>query len=70
MSFLERDEMDPDNDRLHTEYYDALDAAEAAGEDWFSFEDFVTRCEANRRHAASVASTLPAPPDDTADITF
>ncbi len=59
----------------HTEeefaYHQALEAAEAAGMPWFSFQDYLVRVGEATRKAASQASTLPAPPpaeDD--DISF
>ena len=69
--FPERDDlemgMDMVDDRDMIEYHDALDAAEKAGEPWFSFEEFLRRCEANRRLDASKATTLPAPSTDGDD---
>lgn len=48
-------------------YHDALDAAEEAGEPPFTFEEFMARVAARARKAASVATTLPAPPDSDDD---
>ena len=48
--------MDRDMDSA---YEEALEAAEAAGEPWFSFTEFLA---AASRHEAALAPTVPAPP--------
>jgi hypothetical protein len=68
MSFETRDDLDIGmyecEDRDTAEYYDALSAADEAGEPWFSFDEFLAR---RARRAAALASTLPAPADDSDD---
>jgi len=58
MSNMSRDDLeigqDECDDRDLIEYMDALDVAEKAGRNWFSFADFVQQIEKNR-------STRPAP---------
>ena len=58
MSNMSRDDLeigcDELEDRDYIEYHDALDAAEKAGEPWFSFDTFMRRIVENR-------STMPAP---------
>ncbi len=68
MSFDSRDDLDIGMDMAdaldEVEYYDALSAADEAGEPWFSFNEFLTR---RARRAAALASTLPAPANDDND---
>jgi hypothetical protein len=40
------------DDRAEVEYHEALVAAEAAGEPWFSFDAFMARVDAANRAAA------------------
>lgn len=72
--FPERDElemgMDSLEERALIDYHDALDAAEAAGESWFSFDAFMARCEENRRVARLSATTVPASDDADDNIPF
>ncbi len=68
MSIVSRDDLEIGMDMVEAldevAYYDALEAADVAGEPWFSFEEFKARIA---RHAFCSASTLPAPADTDDD---